>query len=146
MKRAAGLLVTNTTSHENMILIQEGDVLKNVTLQQLFEYSQEIPFINNIALVYSNSQKGGNVSNRGQVFSTIENLILASYGDISIDYTIYLGIVNSSNKRAVYGNWYIENNVASCSESTATFTENDSASFTGFIVSPYGEIIGTESW
>ncbi len=107
---------------------------------------------NKLPVIYTESSKGGTISSRSDVYNIVYSLILASYGAIDSSYTVKLGIWSDDNYFK-FGSCIIEelsgvDQVEMTLENgTKEYYEDlDSTSLNGFIVSPLGEIIGTETW
>lgn len=146
-------VVETLQDEDSQIFEQENFV--SATVQVLKEKLHQDPIYCENPQIYSEGNKGGTILTRENVFLTVKYLLLASYGAYkgSTDYFVYLGVFDSSTGFIKYGLGRISEVVEVDTlqftyddETTEEFEDTDSTPFSGFVVSPYGEIPGTETW
>lgn len=130
---------------QNNFVSAEVDTLKKRLHSEL--YFSKTP------VTYTENNKGGTVSSRGEVYSTIYSLIMTSYGEIHREAFLNLAIFNVQEKTVKFGVATIQNIddtetvvLEASDESALQFEENDVTPCNIIIISPYGEIPGTETW
>ena len=151
--RKVMLLPITDTMFSDDTQILEDDNFVSAEVQTLKERIQKDPIFSDLSQSYGIDKKKDTVTTRGELFLTVKNLIEASYGGVHEDYEIYLGVFDNSTDRVNFGYCSIGESSAILialffneDETFSYFEENDTTPFSGFIISPYGEIIGTENW
>lgn len=111
------------------------------------------PYFSKSPVIYVENNKGGTVSTKGGIYSTVHSLIMASYGEIHLEAFLNLAIFNLQTRFVQFGTVTIQEinsvNTAvmkTADESILHFDEEDSTSFNAIVISPYGEVPGTETW
>lgn len=145
MKEAKKLPHLRSLVKTDLILLEKEENIYHGTLEQLHSYIHLENHFSDVPVSYSGALKGNSISTRGQVFSTIYNLINRLYLEFIPENSLYLIVVDKISERAYFGNWYIEGDFAKMSDDI-TFLSGDSTSFIGAVIAPYGEILGTEDW
>lgn len=134
------------------VLLFEQDNFVSADDQAIKEKLHQIPVFCENPQIYSVTNKGGTLTSRSEVYLTVKNILLSCYS-IYKNVTIYLGLFNSTTKFVNYGTAEIST-ISGIDTlefiyddlSSDRFIENDSTSFTGILISPYGNIPGTENW
>lgn len=111
------------------------------------------PYFSKKPVTYTENNKGGTTSSRGEVYSTIYSLIMASYGEFHSETFLNLALFDKQTKFVQYGSVIIQETnstkiavLKTTNGSTLQFEENDATPCNIIIISPYGEIPGTETW
>jgi hypothetical protein len=151
MADTRNIMMTPQSDNLNMIdcvLMENGNFLVG-SLEVLEAYFSEHAGTSSLPQIYSLDKKGGSVATRGQVYTTIFNLITASYDGVGEGKTLYIGILDTTLKVVKYGIIYVTELKAVIvydDESTEDFNKDDVTALIALIISPYGEILGTEDW
>jgi hypothetical protein len=148
-RNAKSVLIVDSLDIENFSLTEYDNDLYKYKIEDLFNLIHETPRFGVLPQIYSGATKGGTVSTRDEVFDTAYELLIASFGSIEAGdtgQTIFLSILDTDIQRLYTGNWYLEEETLKCLESSEEFSLEDLTNFNGIVISPYGEIIGTELW
>lgn len=151
LRRVMRLPLTGFLKEDDMQLLEQEN-FTSMDLKTLKEKLLENPLKAELPQIYKNGKKGGEVQTKGDVFSTVESLLEVSYGEITEDAFIYLGLFDYSQNYFKFGKCVIKEGSPDFVEfeltdsSTLFFEKGSGATFNGFVVSIFGEVLGTEDF
>lgn len=151
-RRASKLPMADNLKDSDSLLLEQENFISAMVVDIKKRLHKEKVFCR-LPQVYSVDKKEGTVTTRGEVYTTVENLLMVSYNELSHaqrDVFVSLMLFDKGQDTISFGSARIPQEGAMEftleDETVMQFEEDDSTAFNGVVVSPYGPIPGTESW